>query len=91
MAKAVIFDLDGAVADTQRFIAQIESDILSGLGVTITPGRCVVIGDAEADAEAAHRAGMKCIKLTPGSFDLHPTAHAVPSLCNITPGLIRSM
>lgn len=37
MAKAVIFDMDGVISDTQKHHSIVESDILSKYGVTITP------------------------------------------------------
>ena len=37
MIKAVIFDMDGVVADSQKVHAQIESDILARFGIDISP------------------------------------------------------
>lgn len=34
---AVIFDMDGVIADTQKIHSQIESEMLAGFGITITP------------------------------------------------------
>lgn len=37
MQRAVIFDMDGVISDTQRFHASVESKILKEHGVTMTP------------------------------------------------------
>jgi haloacid dehalogenase superfamily, subfamily IA, variant 3 with third motif having DD or ED/haloacid dehalogenase superfamily, subfamily IA, variant 1 with third motif having Dx(3-4)D or Dx(3-4)E len=37
MMEAVIFDMDGVVSDTQQFHAQVESRLLSDLGVQMSP------------------------------------------------------
>lgn len=37
MTKAIIFDMDGVIADTQGYHAQIESEILNRFGVKIGP------------------------------------------------------
>lgn len=37
MIKAIIFDLDGVIADTQQHHAQIESEILNRFGVVVSP------------------------------------------------------
>ncbi len=37
MIKGVIFDMDGVISDTQKFHAQIESELLSKFGINIAP------------------------------------------------------
>jgi len=37
MIKAVIFDMDGVVSDTQKLHSRVESSILSRFGINITP------------------------------------------------------
>ena len=37
MIKAIIFDMDGVISDTQKLHSKVESDILSRFGINITP------------------------------------------------------
>jgi beta-phosphoglucomutase-like phosphatase (HAD superfamily) len=37
MIKAVIFDMDGVISDTQKLHSKVESDILSRFGINISP------------------------------------------------------
>ncbi len=37
MIKAVIFDLDGVISDTNRLHASIEADLLKEIGIDLTP------------------------------------------------------
>ena len=39
MNRAVIFDLDGVIADTQKCHAQVESELLERFHVSLTPDR----------------------------------------------------
>ncbi|MFA6391323.1 MAG: HAD family phosphatase [Patescibacteria group bacterium] len=39
MVKAVIFDMDGVISDTQKFHSKVESELLGRFGIVITPAQ----------------------------------------------------
>lgn len=68
--------------------------LLAAERMAIPPNRCVVIEDAAAGVEAAHRAGMKCIALhSPGrdGSKLSAADLIVPSLRQVTAATVMDL
>ena len=51
MKKAVIFDMDGVISDTQKFHGEVESLLLKSFGIRITPEEIAAIYSGVADDE----------------------------------------
>lgn len=74
MTKAIIFDCDGTLVDSETLSAGVFAALLPEPGLFLhaaaalgTAARdCLVVEDSEAAVAAAHAAGMRVVVLHPG-------------------------
>src|SRR2546428_532446 len=95
MIDAVIFDMDGVLADSEPLHQHVIRALLAEYGVDWAPdGRdptvcltslaaCVVIEDSERGVSAARAAGMRCVAIPCGETRHHDFADATLVLSSL--------
>lgn len=84
--QAVVFDLDGLMADVERGKPAPDIYLLAAERLGVSPARCLALEDAPLGVESAVAAGMVCVAVPtrwtasldfPGAYRVFPSLHEV--------------